>query len=116
MLDHALRPRIMARPRRKRAAAHLAQLAAHGLLGDGDAKFLEHPLAKIDDPPAHNAMDRRRWTVLDHFHQRRAVPVIELWSLSGRFAVDESVRATVQPQFLRSGAASVELTGKTSDV
>ena len=83
----------MARPRRELAVAHLAQLSAHRLLGDGDAKFLEHPLAKIDNPPAHNAMDRRCWTVLDHFYQRRAVRVIQLWSLSGRLAVDESVRA-----------------------
>ena len=89
ILDRSLRRRMMTRPRRKLAVAHLAQLAAHGLLGDGDAKFLEHPLAKIDDPPTHNTMDRRRWTVLDHFHQRRAVRVIQLWSLSWRLAVDE---------------------------
>ncbi len=36
-------------------------------------------------------MDCRRRTFLDHFHQRGAVRVIELWSLPGRLAVDESV-------------------------
>ena len=82
---------MMARPCRKLAEAHLAQFSAHCLLGDGDAKFLEHPLAKIDDSPTHDAMDCRRWTFLDHFHQRGAVRVIELWSLPGRLAVDESV-------------------------
>ena len=81
----------MARPRRELTVAHLAQFSAHSLLGDGDAKFLEHPLAKIDDLPTHDAMDRRRSTVIDHFHQRGAVRVIELWSLLGRLAVDEFV-------------------------
>ena len=85
---------MMARPRRKLAEAHLAQFSAHCLLGDGDAKFLEHPLAKIDASPTHDAMDCRRWSFLDHFHQRGAVRVIELWSLPGRLAVDQSVGTT----------------------
>ena len=81
----------MGRPCRKLAEAHLARFSAHCLLGDGDAKFLEHPMAKIDASPTHDAMDCRRWSFLDHFHQRGAVRVIELWSLPRRLAVDESV-------------------------
>jgi hypothetical protein len=36
---------------------HGTQLPAQGLLGDREAELLEHPLAKIDNPPAHDAMD-----------------------------------------------------------
>jgi len=39
--------------------AHLAQHAAECLLGDDDAEFLENPLPEIDDPPAHDPMNRR---------------------------------------------------------
>ncbi len=84
---------MMARPCRKLPEAHLAQFSAHGLLGDGDAKLLEHPLAKIDDSPTHDAMDHRCWTVLDHFHQRRAVRVIEFWRLAGSLAINEAIGA-----------------------
>jgi len=83
----------MARTGRKLAISHIAQLAAHGLLGDGDPKFLEHPLAKIDDPPSHDAMDRRRRALLDHARERGAMFVFESGGLSGRLAVDQAVRA-----------------------
>ena len=83
----------MARTGRDFATAHLAQLAAHGLFSDGDAKFLEHPLAKIDDPPTHDAMDRRRRTLLDHPREHGAALVVEPARLSGRLAFDEAVRA-----------------------
>jgi hypothetical protein len=52
------------------APLHLRKAA---VADECDAKLLENPLAKIDDPPTHDAMDRRCWTVLDHFYQRRAV-------------------------------------------
>ena len=34
------------------AITHGAQLPAQGLLGDREAELLEHPLAKINNPPA----------------------------------------------------------------
>ena len=34
-------------------------------------KLLENPLGQIDQPPAHDAVDRRRRPLLDHFHRRR---------------------------------------------
>jgi len=73
ILDGVLRLRMVAPPRRELAVAHLAQLAAHGLLGDGDAEFFERPLAKIDDAPTHDAMDRRRRPCFDDARQRGAV-------------------------------------------
>ena len=51
---------MMARSGGKLAVAHLTQFAAHGLFRDGDAELLEDPLAKIDDAPTHDAMDRGR--------------------------------------------------------
>jgi hypothetical protein len=41
---------MMARASRKLAIPHLTQHAAERLLSDGDAEFLENPLAEIDDP------------------------------------------------------------------
>ena len=93
ILDRAFGLRMMARPRRELAVAHFAQLAAHRLLGDADAKLLEHPLAKIDDPPTHDAMDRRRRTFLDHARERGAMLVLEPRRLAGSLAVDEAVGA-----------------------
>jgi DDE superfamily endonuclease len=45
---------------REAAISHCPQLAAERLGGDRDAELLEDPLAKIDQPPAHNAVDRRQ--------------------------------------------------------
>src|ERR1700692_1312909 len=51
----------MAGTSRELAITHLAQHAAQRLLGDDDAEFLENPLAEIDDPPAHDPVNRRNW-------------------------------------------------------
>ena len=82
----------MARPRRELAIAHGAQLPAQRLLGDGDAEFLEHPLAEIDI--------RQRttpWTAgigpLSIIRPSAcAVRVIEPGGLSRRLAVDAGRR------------------------
>ena len=93
IVDGAHGLRLMARTGREFAIVHLAQLAAQGLLGGDDAKFLEQPLAKVDDPPTYDAMDRRRRTLLDHARERRAVLAVEPGRLSGRLTVDQPVRA-----------------------
>jgi hypothetical protein len=41
---------------RELTISHGAQFPAQCLLGDDDAEFLEDPLAEVDDPPAHDAM------------------------------------------------------------
>lgn len=56
---------MMVRSGRKLAMAHGPQFPAHGLLGDAEAELLVQPLAKIDDPSAHHAMDRRRRSLFD---------------------------------------------------
>ena len=78
ILDSALGLRMMAWSRRELAIAHLAQFPTQSLHGDGEAELLKHPLSQIDQPPAHDAMDRRRRPFFNHFQQRRAVRVIEL--------------------------------------
>jgi hypothetical protein len=50
---------MMARASRKLAIPHLTQHAAERLLSDDDAEFLENPLAEIDDPLAHDPMNRK---------------------------------------------------------
>ena len=82
----------MARASRKLAIAHLAQHAAERLLGDDDAEFLENPLAEIDDPPAHDPMNRRDRPALDDRRQRRPMLVVQPRRLPRRLAVDQAVR------------------------
>ena len=93
ILDRALGLRVIAWTGREFAVAHFAQFSAQGLHSDGEAELLKHPLRQIDQPPAHDAMDRRRRPLLDYFHQRRAVRVIEFWRLAGGLAIDQAIGA-----------------------
>ena len=43
---------------------HGAQFPAQSLPGDGDAEFLEDPLAAIDHTPPHDPMSSRNWAAL----------------------------------------------------
>src|SRR5512139_1038260 len=59
----------------------------------------ENPLRQIDQPPAHDAMDRRDRATLDHVGDGLTLEVIELGRLTRRLAVHESVRsASVEAQ------------------
>jgi hypothetical protein len=93
ILDRAFGLRMMAGSGGELAVAHLAQLAAQRLDGDREPELLKHPLRQINQPPAHDAMDRRRRPFFDYFHQRRAMRVIELGRLAGSLAIDEAVGA-----------------------
>jgi hypothetical protein len=84
---------VTPRTSRQLAIAHRPQLAAHRLLGRHDPEFLEHPLAEIDDPPAHDAVNRRNRPVLDDRRQRGAMFGVQARRLAGRLAVDQAVRA-----------------------
>ena len=82
----------MAGASRKLAIAPLAQHAAECLLGDDDAEFLENPLPEIDDPPAHDPMNRRDRPALDERRERRAMRLIEPPLPPRRLALDQAVR------------------------
>jgi hypothetical protein len=83
---------MMAWTRRELAKAHRAQFPAERLHGDRDTKLLENPLAEIDEPPAHDAVNRRDWAaLLDHLGERRPMGVFELRRLAWRLLVDETV-------------------------
>src|SRR5947207_11133137 len=60
----------MPRPGRQLAQLQGAQFTAQRLLADRNAKFVEHPLCEVDQPPAHHAMNRRDRTALDDLQQR----------------------------------------------
>ena len=77
ILDRILGLGVLAGASRKLAIAHLAQHAAECLLGDDDAEFLENPLPEIDDPPAHDPMNRRDRPALDDRRERRAIRLVE---------------------------------------
>ena len=83
----------MARASRELAITRLAQHAAQRLLGDDDAEFLENPLAEIDDPPAHDPVNRRDWAALDDRGERGAMRAVQPRRLPWRLAVDQAVRA-----------------------
>src|SRR5580704_9568502 len=84
---------MMAGTSRELAITHGAQLAAQRLLGDDDAEFFENPLAKIDDPPAHDPMNRRDRAALDDRGERRPMRVVKPGWLSWRLAVDQALRS-----------------------
>jgi hypothetical protein len=84
---------MMARASRELAIPHSAQHPPQRLLGDSDAKFLENPLAEIDDPPAHDLVNRRDWAALDDHGERGAIPVVQPRRLPSRLAVNQPVRA-----------------------
>ena len=56
---------MMARAGGELTIAQGTQFAAHRLFSDGDPKLLKHPLAQIDNAPAHDPMNRRDRTALD---------------------------------------------------
>ena len=93
VLNCAFRLSVMARASRELAITHLAQHAAQRLLGDDDAEFLENPLAEIDDPPAHNPVNRRNWAALDDRDKRGAMRVVQPRRLPRRLAINQAVRA-----------------------
>ncbi len=92
ILDGAVGLGMMTRSGGQLAVAHGAQFPAQRLLGDADPEFLPDPLAQIDQPPAHNAINRRSRTAFDRRPQRRAVCLAQLRRLARRLAGDQPVR------------------------
>jgi hypothetical protein len=89
----------MARASRELAIPHLAQCAAQRLLGHDDAKFLENPLAEIDDSPPHDAVNRRNRSALEDRGERSAMLAIQPRRLPRSFAVDQAARPMgVEPE------------------
>ena len=89
----------MARASRELAIPHLAQHAAQRLLGHDDAKFLENPLAEIDDSPPHDAVNRRNRSALEDRGERSAMLAIQPRRLPRSFAVDQAARPMgVEPE------------------
>ena len=82
---------MMAWASRELAISHLAQHPAQRLLGDDDAEFFGQPLAKIDDPPAHDPMNCRDRSALKDRHQRRAMLVVQPRRLPWGLAIDQPV-------------------------
>ena len=92
-LDRAGCLRVVARPGRQPAVAHLMQLAAERLLGNCDRVAVPQPLVHVDDAPSHDAMNVRDWAILDSAHQRLAVCVRQDRRRTSALTVDQSVRA-----------------------
>lgn len=78
---------------RELAKAHRPQFSAERLHRDRDAELFEDPLTEIDEPPAHNTVNRWDWTFFDDLGERRPMDVFELRRLAWRLLVDETVGA-----------------------
>jgi len=89
ILDRGRRLGVMFGPRRQLAIVHGPQFPAHRLGRNDDMVFLEHPLAEVDKPPAHDAMNGRDRAILHHASQRRAVLRHQPRRLPRRLAGDE---------------------------
>ena len=99
ILDGASRLSMMARPSRKLAIAHRAQLAAQRLLGDGDRGILRRSIGKDRRSASARRHGWRGRTVLDHARERGAMCVVQPRRLAGRLAVEQAIRAMrVEPQ------------------
>ena len=90
---------VMPRPGRELAEAHRPQLPAQSLLGNPDAVLLPNPLRQVDQPPAHDPMDRRDRAALDDAGEFLALGAVELGRPSWCLAIDETVRPPgIEPQ------------------
>ena len=75
---------MMTRPRRELSVAQRAQFAAQDLFGHRQAIFVEHPLHEINQPPAHDLVNRGDRTGLDHGDERAPLRVVEQGGASRR--------------------------------
>src|SRR3981081_1024314 len=87
ILDSPIGLRMVTRASGELAIAHRPQLAAQGLLRDREPELFENPLAKIDQPPAHDAVHRWHRPALDDLRERRPVCVVSPRRLPGRLAI-----------------------------
>jgi hypothetical protein len=82
----------MTRPGRELSVIHGAQFAAQRLLGNDNLELVPHPLAQIDQSPAHDVIDRRCGAIFDGRLQRRTVRVVQSRWLARRLAIDQASR------------------------
>src|SRR5215207_4421055 len=82
---------VMARAGREFAIVHGPQLAAQGLLGEGDAELLPDPCDQVDQTPAHHAVNRGDRARIDPSGESSPVGVGELGRLAGWLAVDQAL-------------------------
>ena len=76
---------------RELATAHGPRLVPQRLLADRYLELVPQPLGQIDDPPAHDTVDRRDRPRRDDLRQRVAVPVIEDRLRPRRFACHQPI-------------------------
>ena len=83
---------MMARPGRQFTETKGTQFTAQRLLAERDCKLVEDPLRQIDQSPAHHAVRRWDWPILDNPRQGLALIGIEQRHLARCLAVDQPVR------------------------
>ena len=99
MLDRSLGLGMMAWPSTELAIAQATQLATQRLPGNTDPELLPQPLAEIDQPPTHDAVDRRDRTAFDGSHQRLPMHLGQSRFRPRGLAVNQAIRSfRVEPQ------------------
>jgi hypothetical protein len=92
---------MMTWTRRELAKAHRPQFSAERLHRDRDAELFEDPLTEIDEPPAHNTVNRWDWTFFDDLGERRQM----FLSFEGRFSQPRCPSPPRRPQPEPTGGA-----------
>lgn len=85
---------MVARARRQFDIAQLLQLPTNGRFCQRDAKLIMEPPRQVDQPPAHNSMDRRDRAAFNDVRKSLTLGIIQQAGLARGFAVKEAVGAT----------------------
>ena len=85
---------MMPGPRRELDVAQLLQLPPNGRFIKRHRKLVVKPLDQVDQPPAHNPMNRRDRPALDCVNKGMTLRIIEPRPGAGSLAVKQAIRAS----------------------
>lgn len=82
---------MVAKPRGELHVAQLLQPATDRPFVERGRNFIMDPVAQIDQPPAHDPVDRRNLTALDNIDQCLALYIVEPRTRGRRLAIQQAV-------------------------
>ena len=85
---------MMARARRQLDVTQFLQLAPYGGCIERHRELVVKPLDQVDQPPAHNPMNRRDRPALDCVNKGMTLRIIEPGPGAGSLAVKQAIRAS----------------------
>jgi len=85
---------MVARARRQFDISQLLQLPPNCSFCQRDAKLIIKPTGQVDQPPAHNSMDRRDRAAFDDARKSLPLNIVQQGGLARRLAVHETLGAS----------------------